>query len=266
MNYEEVKYNEEVSNIKTHKTFWFLFFGITFIVIVISLWVIFVPKGEEKVSNKELIAGATLDLRENDSMAFKFGDENHGIKINFVGFDSAGITIFSEPITFILELNEARNLDINSNGIYDIKVKLVGIENGVAIISIKRLYLVVCEENWNCSKWNECSGGEQARFCEDLNSCGTMENKPYEKRECLKIQFVEENSYFENGTRKNSNSTIAGNLTNNVNVIITNNQTNNTEVSGEINNTNITVTSNQTIVSNDTTIDNFTSSTNVLSS
>jgi len=185
MDYEVVKNQYDISHIKTHKKFWFVFFGITFIGIVIVLFIIFNPNEGEKVSEKELIEGAPLKLGINDFKTFKFRNDNHGIKIDFVEFDSAGITIFSEPITFVLEVNEAKYLDLDEDSVHDVKVKLIKIENYTAIISIKKLYLIICEENWNCSKWNDCIKGNQTRVCEDLNFCGTIEDKPCEQRECI---------------------------------------------------------------------------------
>ncbi len=42
-----------------------------------------------------------------------------------------------------------------------------------------------CEENWNCTEWQECTiNGTQSRTCTDLNSCGTNSTKPPESREC----------------------------------------------------------------------------------
>lgn len=214
MDLEEVKYAQEVSSIKTHKLFWFLFFGLIFIIIVASLFLIFTPKTSERVSHKELIGGASLTLGENDSIGFEFGSEDHGIKIDFVGIDSAGVTIFSEPISFILELNEAKYLDMDNDGIYDIKVKLISIENGVATVKIQRMLLVSCDEKWECHNWSVCINGTQARGCTDLNNCGTKDDKPFEERKCINIEFSENNSGFENKSNNILNKTITGNLTN----------------------------------------------------
>jgi len=42
-----------------------------------------------------------------------------------------------------------------------------------------------CVENWSCSEWSICSQkGTQLRTCNDLNACGTEENKPVEKQSC----------------------------------------------------------------------------------
>jgi peptidoglycan/xylan/chitin deacetylase (PgdA/CDA1 family) len=41
-----------------------------------------------------------------------------------------------------------------------------------------------CIEDWTCLDWSECSDGMQDRACFDLNSCGTVSNKPVESQEC----------------------------------------------------------------------------------
>lgn len=41
MDYEEIKQAQEISNIKTHKTFWFLVFGIVFVGVFLTMYFIF---------------------------------------------------------------------------------------------------------------------------------------------------------------------------------------------------------------------------------
>lgn len=49
-----------------------------------------------------------------------------------------------------------------------------------------------CEEDWFCEDWGECIDGFENRECEDLNYCGTVEDRPILERDC-------ENSDFQNG-------------------------------------------------------------------
>lgn len=42
----------------------------------------------------------------------------------------------------------------------------------------------ICNEEWSCQNWTDCTGNEQRRLCEDLNKCGTSENKPETYQEC----------------------------------------------------------------------------------
>jgi len=44
--------------------------------------------------------------------------------------------------------------------------------------------LLVCEENWTCADWGGCTDGNQTRVCEDVNVCGTEDNKPELLQSC----------------------------------------------------------------------------------
>lgn len=44
-----------------------------------------------------------------------------------------------------------------------------------------------CTEQWTCSEWGPCIEGVQARTCEDVNSCGTDEDKPLFSQPCSTI-------------------------------------------------------------------------------
>ncbi len=41
-----------------------------------------------------------------------------------------------------------------------------------------------CVENWECSSFGECSGGEKLRECVDLNECGSVDSMPELSRTC----------------------------------------------------------------------------------
>ncbi|MDO8467854.1 MAG: hypothetical protein Q7S56_02820 [Nanoarchaeota archaeon] len=47
-----------------------------------------------------------------------------------------------------------------------------------------------CTENWNCNSWGSCVNGIQTRACNDLNSCGTSNNKPLETKQCNIVPYV----------------------------------------------------------------------------
>jgi hypothetical protein len=258
---QETRGAEEVAGTNTHKFLWLTFFGIIFVVIVVSLFLVFTPPGstEKGVSDKQLMEGATVASGENESIKFKFGDADHNINIDFIGLDSVGITIQSDPIKFNLSINEVKEVDLNSDGIYDIRVKLVKIENGKATIAVKKIEIVVCNGIWNCSSWGDCSGGKQIRICKDLNDCGKIENKPFTEKSCVEIVFIENDSAFDENNSVNdtglgnlTNNTITGNLTNNTTE--TNNQTtfssNNTNTSNSTNSTSTINTTNDTLVRN----------------
>lgn len=42
----------------------------------------------------------------------------------------------------------------------------------------------ICNPNWSCTDWPNCSSGSQIRVCNDLNICGTNQGKPTETQTC----------------------------------------------------------------------------------
>jgi hypothetical protein len=44
--------------------------------------------------------------------------------------------------------------------------------------------MIKCQEKWSCNTWSNCYYGERERNCYDENHCGTIENKPSERRLC----------------------------------------------------------------------------------
>ena len=41
-----------------------------------------------------------------------------------------------------------------------------------------------CTENWQCTGWSACSGGQQTKTCIDYNFCGTTSGKPATTQSC----------------------------------------------------------------------------------
>jgi hypothetical protein len=48
--------------------------------------------------------------------------------------------------------------------------------------------LCMCNENWACSNWSECSHASRNRSCFDISFCGTAFEKPAESEECEIIE------------------------------------------------------------------------------
>jgi len=42
-----------------------------------------------------------------------------------------------------------------------------------------------CEEDWICTDWSDCFNNIQTRVCADDNRCGTTEEKPIERQDCV---------------------------------------------------------------------------------
>lgn len=54
----------------------------------------------------------------------------------------------------------------------------------------------ICEESWSCTEWSECSQDTKltTRNCNDINSCGTIANKPLESLGCFPDYYEINNS------------------------------------------------------------------------
>jgi len=261
---EEAQLAEESSGIKSHKLLLFIFFGIIFFIIILVVFLIF--KGDNKnISSNKLIEGVALEVGESDVITFDLDEEEHGMFINFVGDGSVELTISSEPINLSLNINEIKEVDLNNDGVFDLKIKLVSIVEEKAVIAFQKIEKESCKEDWECSEWSNCYKAAQKRKCTDLNSCGTIFDRPIIIKGCLETKFVEDDSAFETAKNYSLNTTLKNNsntnLTNNTNTTPPANYTNQTTST-----TNGTTPNNQTTVNNttntSTSVNNTTTSTN----
>ncbi len=196
---QEEQLKEASSGNQTSKVFWILFFGIVFIILFLIVYLAFITN-HKNISNDKLMEGVALEVGENDAVKFDLDEQEHGMKINFVGYDSVEVTISSEPINLTLKIDEVKEVDLDGDGFYDLRIKLVKIIEGKATIAIQKIDRESCQESWDCSSWSDCSNGEQERDCDDRNSCGTTFYKPFEEKDCLEIEFIENDSFFKNNT------------------------------------------------------------------
>ena len=85
-------------------------------------------------------ATASLSIAEGSSRTFSFdGATTHTIRVTSLSDTSAVIRIESDPVEVTLGISEAKEVDINDDGINDLKVTLNAIANGVADIAIEKL-------------------------------------------------------------------------------------------------------------------------------
>jgi len=168
-------YIGEYKEPKTHFLF-YISIGVFLLVVLIVFLFFFV--GSEKISEEDLSQGATIELKENEEIEFTIEGEEHKITIESINSDSIDIIIQSEIIKANLKVGEEKKFDLDGDGIYDLKVKFNGVEDGKADISIKQISESICVENWNCDKLGECIEEKQTQICVDTNNCGTEINKP----------------------------------------------------------------------------------------
>lgn len=73
---------------------------------------------------------------EKSQFNINIGGETHTITLFRIYVDSAEIWIQSEPVKILLDIGQSRTVDIDGDGIKDVKVYLESILNGLAKISI----------------------------------------------------------------------------------------------------------------------------------
>jgi hypothetical protein len=91
------------------------------------------------ISLEEIKQGIIRELSEDEELNFQINSINHELKINSISSDKVNITLSSNPINFLLIINESKKIDFNDDKIYDLKIKLLNIESSKANIEIKEI-------------------------------------------------------------------------------------------------------------------------------
>ena len=73
--------------------------------------------------------GETFQLRRNNQIGFKHGEESHTLTLDRFNSDSCKITIQSDPIIATLEKDVTQSFDIEGDGVEDIEVTYKGVED-----------------------------------------------------------------------------------------------------------------------------------------
>lgn len=173
--------------------------------IILILYLLFFRVTPITISNSQISSGVSVDLKENQQAKFNLDNEQHSVTVGSVNGDTVHLIIQSNNLEIDLKLNEEKKFDLNGDGYYDLYVKVISIDNGIAKLDIKRINesispsnennqnsnnnaeTQVCNEDWNCSSWSGCSDGKQTRTCNDLNICGTINDKPNVKKDCTSV-------------------------------------------------------------------------------
>lgn len=171
------------------KGLWIALFISAFILLFLILFVASMQHDSRNISKREIIQGEEVKASENNSIKLRFGEEKHNIKIDFLGINSAYLTIESNPIKIRITINETQFVDINGDGENDLRIKLENIKAGKAILSVKRVDKEFCTENLECTDWGKCLNRVKERKCIDLNECGREIPILKEKSFCFEDSF-----------------------------------------------------------------------------
>ncbi|MCX8159203.1 MAG: S8 family serine peptidase, partial [Candidatus Pacearchaeota archaeon] len=105
------------------------------------------------VSDEQIKNGYTKLLRKGDKIKF----DNHSLTIDYIGSNFANITIMSEPTKVKLVIGEERKFNLLEDNYFDLYVRLNGIVNNSANITIKKIYEKIIVEEKKIEKEIESS-------------------------------------------------------------------------------------------------------------
>tara|TARA_Y100000310_G_scaffold250151_1_gene256320 strand:- start:581 stop:2017 length:1437 start_codon:yes stop_codon:yes gene_type:complete len=168
---------------KSNKWIYILISSLILILIIIVVLVI--SLSSNSISDEKFSQGSSFELKEGKKIKFNFNDEKHTIKMDSVSDSSVSLIIQSNPIEVDLEIGEEKEVNLDSDDFYDLKIRLNDIVNKVPELYIKKINLSTCVPQWDCGNWSICSNlSDQTRTCNDTNSCGIISGKPVETQNC----------------------------------------------------------------------------------
>ncbi|MFA6023050.1 MAG: hypothetical protein WC781_03105 [Candidatus Pacearchaeota archaeon] len=91
----------------------------------------------------ELTAGYTQNLAAKYQVKAKVGVEFHSIGVISLTTSTATITVASTPQTNTFNIGDLKKFDVNSDGVYDLSVKLNSITNGKASVTVTSISEVI---------------------------------------------------------------------------------------------------------------------------
>jgi len=141
------------------------------------------------VTEEQFKEGFTKQLEVKERMKVTVSGESHYIGVVELTSTTATINVTSAPQQATLSVGGEEKFDVIDDNYYDISVKLDGIANSKANITILSIHdeipvPVECTPSWSCTDWSDCINGTKTRTCADSNNCGTDENKPEESKTC----------------------------------------------------------------------------------
>ncbi len=95
--------------------------------------------GTYVVTDSDFENGYSKKLSAKQRMKVSLGSETHYVGVKSLTTSSATIEISSNPVEATLNVGDEKKFDLNSDGYYDLDVKLLGIDNSKAEISVQKI-------------------------------------------------------------------------------------------------------------------------------
>ncbi|RMD45235.1 hypothetical protein D6829_02815 [Candidatus Pacearchaeota archaeon] len=91
-------------------------------------------------TNKQIEEGYTKSLAKKSMVRFKIGNETHSVGVIEVLTKSVKINVSSKPQQAVLTVGESKKFEVTGDKFYDVLVKLNGIANNRANLTIKKIH------------------------------------------------------------------------------------------------------------------------------
>ena len=167
-----------------------VFLGVIFVIIFIVIFLFILtnsskhPKSIISVSEFSLNEGVYVNLSKSSEITFTLGELKYTLIANSIKNNSVCFQGAIDERCFIQGEGE-KFVDLNGDSQQDLIVRVDKIEDNLGFLFFKKYGSSVCFENWDCTAWGICLGGIKKRVCVDLNSCGTISNKPVIQNLCF---------------------------------------------------------------------------------
>lgn len=97
------------------------------------------------INDEQFKAGYNKEIGVKERMTIKVGTKTHTVGVLSLTATSANIEVSSDPVMLTLAVGGEAKLDLTDDGFYDLLVKLVGIANNKADVSVQEIHQEVPE-------------------------------------------------------------------------------------------------------------------------
>jgi hypothetical protein len=98
------------------------------------------------MTDEQFIEGFTKELSANNRVKIKIDNEEHFVGVKNITGEKAIIEISSDPVTVVLDIGDEAKVDVTEDNYYDIYVKLEGISNNKANVSVQSIHEEIPED------------------------------------------------------------------------------------------------------------------------
>jgi len=98
------------------------------------------------ISSENLVKGHNRLMHKNWKMNFEVEGERHTMLINDITEDAVFLTLSSEPQEAVLSLAEEKKFELSGDNYYDLLIKLNGVKNKIANLTILSIHEEILEE------------------------------------------------------------------------------------------------------------------------